>query len=263
MLTVVPMTDYDPAQSSRRRLRRSRRCRPGRAPPGATGRRRRWCRSRRTRCRSGRSAPGAPPRAGSAPSSRDLAGTAAGRELQGDDVGELAVRRRRSRPGPGRSGSSRPARRPWPTGGRPGRRRVGRRGARRRPCRAVAPRSRRCRAAAAAVPAATMATVPVATGSGSVGRLEAEQEDEGDRRDREGGESAARHRIARLSSPDDPAACAISEAAASIGMAKPRPSALVETAVLTPMTLPRRVQQRPAAVAGVDRGVGLEQVRSA
>ena len=57
----------------------------------------------------------------------------------------------------------------------------------------------------------------------------------------------------------EPVAWAMSEAAASIGIAKPRPWASVETAVLMPMTAPVGVEQRSAAVARVDRGVGLEE----
>ena len=47
---------------------------------------------------------------------------------------------------------------------------------------------------------------------------------------------------------------------ASTGMAKPmpRPSGLI--AVLMPMTSPLQVEERAAAVAGVDRGVGLDEV---
>ena len=52
---------------------------------------------------------------------------------------------------------------------------------------------------------------------------------------------------------------AMRSAAALIGIAKPRPSALPAIAVLMPMTAPDGVEQRAAAVAGVDRGVGLDE----
>ena len=55
-------------------------------------------------------------------------------------------------------------------------------------------------------------------------------------------------------------AWAMSGRAMSIGMAKPMPCASPATAVLMPMTLPLGVEQRAAAVAGVDRGVGLDEV---
>ena len=49
--------------------------------------------------------------------------------------------------------------------------------------------------------------------------------------------------------------------AMSIGMAKPIPVESRSTAVLMPMTSPAASSERSAAVAGVDRGVGLDQVR--
>ena len=58
-----------------------------------------------------------------------------------------------------------------------------------------------------------------------------------------------------------PVALAMRSAASLIGIAKPRPWALAATAVLMPMTSPDGVEQRAAAVAGVDRGVGLDAGR--
>ena len=48
-----------------------------------------------------------------------------------------------------------------------------------------------------------------------------------------------------------------------IGIEKPMPVASRAIAVLMPMTAADGVEQRAAAVAGVDRGVGLDQVRRA
>ena len=50
----------------------------------------------------------------------------------------------------------------------------------------------------------------------------------------------------------------------STGIAKPMPADAPEgekIAVLTPISRPADVEQRPAGVAGIDRGVGLDHVR--
>ena len=57
--------------------------------------------------------------------------------------------------------------------------------------------------------------------------------------------------IGWLSWPGRPTAIAISEAASAIGMAKPRPWASVETAVLMPMTLPVWSRSGPPLLPGL------------
>ena len=197
---------------------------------------------------------------------RELArsGPSDGRSAAGARRRRRPCRRpRRPRPGRGRTGCRRPGRRrswpaavppPDPVAGAAVARSGGRRGR-------AAPRSRRsCRHRSSPWPARRPRPLPVVrVGSGSSGVLKLSSRMSATVVMRRAATRAAGQHRWRSARPGRPSPGAMSDAASVIGIAKPRPSASVETAVLTPMTRAGRVEERPAAVAGVDRGVRLEQ----